>query len=104
MADLTLVTFRYTNYKGETAVRRVRPIRLWFGSTGWHPEAQWLLEAFDLDRGETRDFALRDITGWRRLMDGPPGPGIADGVSGRAPVEVILQGTDRSQEIDGTHV
>lgn len=52
-----LVTFIYVNHRGECGTRRARPIRLWFGSTAWHPEPQWLMEAFDLDRQATRDFA-----------------------------------------------
>jgi predicted DNA-binding transcriptional regulator YafY len=51
----------YTNYRGETALRKVLPQRVWFGSTEWHPEEQWLLEAIDLDKGASRSFALRDI-------------------------------------------
>jgi predicted DNA-binding transcriptional regulator YafY len=51
----------YTNYRGEKAERRVVPERIWFGSTDWHPHAQWLLEAFDLDRNASRSFALADI-------------------------------------------
>lgn len=64
--DLSIVQFTYRNYKGITALRTVRPIRLWFGSTAYHPEAQWLLEAFDLDRQETRDFAMTGmLSGWK---------------------------------------
>ena len=60
-----LVQFSYRNHRGEVGTRRVRPIRIWFGSTAWHPEAQWLLEAFDLDRQGTRDFALSSVlTPW----------------------------------------
>lgn len=72
--DLTLVSFDYVNYRGERSRRRVRPIRMWFGSTAYHPHAQWLLEALDLDRQETRDFALADVAGWRRLVDASPVP------------------------------
>lgn len=61
--DLTLVTFLYRNHRGEEALRRVRPIRLWFGSTCYHPEPQWLLEAFDVDRMATRSFAMSNILG-----------------------------------------
>ncbi len=59
--DPLLVTIRYRNHRGEVADRRVVPSRLWFGSTSWHPESQWLLEAIDLDKGAVRDFAMRDI-------------------------------------------
>ena len=56
------LTFGYTNYRGEYSIRRVIPDRVWFGSTSWHPEPQWLLSARDLDKGSSqRDFALRNI-------------------------------------------
>lgn len=54
--------FIYTNYRGETGKRRVMPKRIWWGSTEYHPEPQWLLLAFDLDKQADRDFAVRDIT------------------------------------------
>lgn len=55
------VTLTYTNWKGETAQRRIIPRRIWWGSTEWHPEPQWLLTALDVDKGEDRDFALKDF-------------------------------------------
>lgn len=55
------LTFTYRNYRGEIALRRVQPLAIRFGSTEWHPEPQWLLRAFDLDKGEEREFAMRDI-------------------------------------------
>lgn len=54
----------YTNHRGETATRRIVPERVWFGSTRWHPEPQWLLDAKDIDRRDRRSFALRDILSW----------------------------------------
>jgi len=54
------LVFEYTNWRGETSVRRVSPRRLWFGSTEWHPDRQWLLHAYDHDKQELRDFALAD--------------------------------------------
>lgn len=60
-----VVAIRYTNYRGETAVRRIVPIAIWFGSTQWHPSPQWLLEAFDLDRDAERAFAVKDVLEWR---------------------------------------
>lgn len=66
------LTFSYRNWRGEISTRRVIPIRPWFGVTKWHPEPQWFLHANDLDKGETRDFAMRDI--------GPREPGA--GVNG----------------------
>jgi predicted DNA-binding transcriptional regulator YafY len=58
------VTLRYRNHRGETALRRVLPLRLWYGATAWHPEPQWLLDAVDTERGVERSFALRDVLAW----------------------------------------
>jgi predicted DNA-binding transcriptional regulator YafY len=62
------VTFLYKNYKGETAVRRVYPLELWWGKTDWHPAEQWFLKAFDIDKEDTRDFAISDISGWTPIL------------------------------------
>lgn len=58
------VKLLYTNYRGETALRHVTPKKLWFGETDWHPEPQWLLEAFDHDKNADRSFAMKDIKCW----------------------------------------
>ena len=55
------VSLTYTNYRGETSVRRITPLGLRFASTEWHPEPQWLLIAYDHDKGENRNFALKDF-------------------------------------------
>jgi transcriptional regulator with XRE-family HTH domain len=56
----------YVNHRGETWVRHIQPIPplMWYGSTDWHPEPQWFLHAFDLEKREERDFAVRDIRAW----------------------------------------
>ena len=54
----------YTNYKGETAIRNIIPQRVRFGSTQWHPENQWLLDALDLEKNAVRNFAMKDIRAW----------------------------------------
>lgn len=54
------VEFFYTNYKGETGKRWATPLGLRWGSTEWHPEPQWLMRAFDHDKGAEREFALTD--------------------------------------------
>lgn len=58
------VSILYTNYRGETAVRRIIPRKIWFGKTDWHPEDQWLLDAVDVEKGAERSFALKDIRSW----------------------------------------
>lgn len=52
---------QYRNWRGETSVRRIRLIEMWFGSTEWHPEPGLLLKATDLDKNEVRDFRLVDF-------------------------------------------
>ena len=51
----------YRNWRGEVAVRRFRPIRLWHGSTEWHREPCLLLKAMDLDKNAERDFCMTDF-------------------------------------------
>ena len=54
----------YTNWRGETAVREIVPMKVYFGSTEYHQEEQWLLEVWDLERNASRVYALRDIKQW----------------------------------------
>ena len=60
----TAVVIDYTNYRGERALRPIEPARIVFGATPWHPEKQWLLEAFDIVKNEHRSFALAGVPGW----------------------------------------
>jgi len=53
----------YKNWKGEKGVRHILPIRIFYGSTEWHPEKQWLIEVYDLDRKAKRIYALKDFKG-----------------------------------------
>lgn len=64
MGKETQVSIDYTNWRGETATRRIIPISIWFGSTEWHKQAQWLLKALDIEKNAERDFALKDIHDW----------------------------------------
>ena len=58
------IKVRYTNYRGETAVRTIVPIRFYFGSTEYHSHEQWLVELWDVDRGALRVYAFAEITAW----------------------------------------
>jgi predicted DNA-binding transcriptional regulator YafY len=60
-----VVTIIYTNWKGVKAKRIIRPIKIWFGHTEYHPEEQWLLQALDVEKNEERHFAMKDIEAWR---------------------------------------
>ncbi len=55
------VRVMYKNWNGEVSVRKIIPESLYFGSSEWHPENQWLLRAFDLDKEAYRDFALSEM-------------------------------------------
>lgn len=66
----------YTNWRGERAIRRVRPLTIRFENTEWHPETQWLMRAVDIERGATRDFAMKDIHSWTAST---PKAGVAGG-------------------------
>ncbi len=58
------VTMVYTNYKGKTSVRHVIPKEIYFGYTDWHPEDQWLMSAYDVEKEADRTFAMKDIRAW----------------------------------------
>ena len=64
MENEKIVTIVYTNYKGKTAVRKIIPQDIYFGSTEWHPENQWLMRAYDVDKEADRTFAIKDIKTW----------------------------------------
>lgn len=53
--------FEYINHKGIKSARDVIPMSLYFGSTDFHPENQWLIVAYDLDKHRERTFALKYI-------------------------------------------
>jgi predicted DNA-binding transcriptional regulator YafY len=56
-----VVSFTYRNWKGAVDERTVRVISLEYGSTEWHPEAQWFMRAFDVRKQSVRLFAIRDM-------------------------------------------
>lgn len=64
------VKIDYTNHRGERSVRMIQPRAIAFDMTEWHPDQQWLLEAYDVEKGAGRTFAMKDIHGW----DVKPGP------------------------------
>ena len=52
---------RYRNWRGEVRDRTIQPRKLWFGTTEWHPDPQWLLSALDVEKQAMRAFAMRDF-------------------------------------------
>lgn len=59
--DLEPLEFDYTNWEGKHSRRRAVPSYVWYGSTTWHPDPQWLMTAHDLKQDASRDFAMADI-------------------------------------------
>lgn len=97
LADGEPVKLTYTNWRGETSERTITPKTVYFGSTEWHPEPQWLLRAFDHDKRAERDFALKDFgtaasphmpvpAGWVLVPEEPTGDMLdaAGGTGARA--------------------
>jgi predicted DNA-binding transcriptional regulator YafY len=64
MDQRQVVTIDYENWRGKRRLRRIEPLRIVFANSEWHPESQWLLEAVDVEKGETREFAMKDIHSW----------------------------------------
>lgn len=56
------IEFDYVNWRGERGVRRASgPYSIRYGTSQYHTEPQFLLSAVDLERGQTREYALRDM-------------------------------------------
>lgn len=62
--------FWYTNYRGATEERHVRPLQIMYGTTEYYPNPTWLLRAWDCVRGDYRVFALHGISDRRAHFSG----------------------------------
>lgn len=60
-----VVLIAYTNHRGEVSLRRIIPQVFGFGANDYHTEPQFLLDAYDLEKRETRTFAMKDIHFWK---------------------------------------
>lgn len=54
----------YTNHRGEKSWRHIDNLSVYFGTTEWHRDPQYLLLARDLDKNENRSFAMKNIHEW----------------------------------------
>lgn len=61
ISESETTTVGYTNYRGEYGVRTLVPQGIYFGCTEWHRVPQWLMRAWDVNKGDYRDFALIDL-------------------------------------------
>jgi predicted DNA-binding transcriptional regulator YafY len=68
------VEIDYTNHRGERQIRCIKPIRLTWCKSDWHPGEQWILYAFCYERNAEREFAMAGIHRWQEVLaDGQPG-------------------------------
>lgn len=58
------VNILYKNWQNEIVWRKIIPISVTYKKTKWHPEEQWILNAFDTNKQEHRCFAMKDIKEW----------------------------------------
>jgi len=58
------IKVRYTNYRGEVAVRTIVPMEVFWGKNEYHTHEQWLLRVWDVEKGAERIYALKDINEW----------------------------------------
>jgi hypothetical protein len=57
----------YKNYRNVIEERVVTPKSVFYGSTRYHPDEQWLLEARCHSRKDNRVFAIRDIMCYKQM-------------------------------------
>lgn len=62
-----MIAFRYTNWEGKVADRRVQVAGFAWGSSKWHPNPGWLMLAVDVDRGVTRLFEMAAMENVRHV-------------------------------------
>lgn len=54
--------FFYINYKGVGSYREVLDPHFYFGTSEYHgKKPQWFIRAYDKDKQDFRDFAVKDI-------------------------------------------
>lgn len=63
------VEIDYTNHRGVRSVRRIRPVKLTWGLSEWHPGNQWILLAHCYEKNQPREFAMAEIHAWRPVSE-----------------------------------
>lgn len=59
--DNKKIVVLYTNWKGKTEKRTIIPWVAYWGSTEFHPEEQFLLKCYDVEKQAERTYAMKDI-------------------------------------------
>ncbi len=61
------IAVKYKNWKGEIAIRKIAPAEIYFDSSEYHKDKQWLLKVWDLDKKDYGTYALKDILSWEKF-------------------------------------
>lgn len=56
-----MITFEYTNHRGDKSTRRITPAGIRFGASEYYPEPTWLINGWCHDRGAWREFNMRNM-------------------------------------------
>jgi hypothetical protein len=67
LPEVQHVIIDYTNHRGERRERAIVPWSIKFKETPHHKPAQWVLNAWDVEKCAQRTFALKDIHSWRSV-------------------------------------
>ncbi len=64
--EARVVEIDYTNHRGERRTRRIIPCQqtLRFVETPHHTPAQWVFDAWDVERNLQRTFAFKSVHSW----------------------------------------
>lgn len=58
----TVIEFDYVNWRGVSGHRKAEVMSTFYGSTEHHPEEQWLLKGYDMNKDAVRIFGMRDMS------------------------------------------
>lgn len=56
------IRFNYANWRGVCGVRNAVIDEIYYGSNKYHPNPQFLMKAYDLDKNVDRVFAMADMS------------------------------------------
>lgn len=57
-----IIQFNYINWRGLGDIRKVLINEIYYGSNEYHPNPQFLMKAYDLDKNVERIFAMSDMS------------------------------------------
>jgi hypothetical protein len=80
IAQFQAVQILYTNWKGDRRWRLIRPYDIAYCASQWHPKAQWVIMAIDLEeeagevgsRQRFKQFPLASIEQWVPVESSKP--------------------------------